>query len=408
MINAKRPEVLAPAGDAERLRAAVDFGADAVYVGSANFSMRSACKNFSADGLAESVEYAHKQGVRVYLTLNTLPRNDELEALPALLQDAQAAGVDALIISDLGVLDIVRQTLPDMEIHMSTQTGIVNYAAANMLYKLGARRVILARELSIEDIAEIRKNTPADLAIECFVHGSMCVSLSGRCLLSQYLTGRDANRGDCAQPCRWSYALTEEKRPGEFFEIQEAPEGSYILNSQDLCAIGLLDRLAEAGVDSFKIEGRAKSVFYTAVVTNAYRQASELLMKNAPYQPQPWMTAELDKVSHREYCTGFFLGRQNAGCHYETGSYMRSWKIIAVVRGRDPQGRLILEQRNRFYAGGTFDALIPKGRPVALELPCLYNENGESIDVAPHPKMTVLADCAADLPVGTLLRAPAD
>ncbi len=303
-----QPEILAPAGDWERFEAALDFGADAVYLGGTQFGMRAASAKFTPELLEKATRLAHQRGKRIYLTCNTLPRNQEIPLFEGFLEQAVACQVDALIVADLGLLALVRQYAPDMPIHMSTQTGIVNYAAANQLYQMGASRVVLARELSLDEIAEIRAKTPRELEIEAFVHGAMCMSFSGRCLLSSYLTNRDANRGACSQPCRWSYHLMEEKRPGQFFPVFEDEQGSYILNAKDLCMLPYLDKVVEAGVDSLKIEGRAKSSYYVSVVTNAYRQAMDLYLQDpARFQIPDWLLEEVYKVSHRQYCTGFFL-----------------------------------------------------------------------------------------------------
>ena len=269
----RKPELLAPAGDMERLQAAVKYGADAVYLGGTMFGMRAAPANFNKEQLVEAVEYCHARGVKVYLTCNVLPRNDELAELPEFLKDAEKAGVDALIISDIGVLAMAKKYVPDMEIHISTQSGIVNYETSKAFYDMGAKRIVTARELKMTEIAEIRKNIPDDMDIECFVHGAMCVSFSGRCLISNYLVGRDANRGECAQPCRWKYTLMEEKRPGQYFPVVEDDSGTYIMNSKDMCMIEHIPEMIKAGITSFKIEGRAKSAYYVAVVVNAYRKA---------------------------------------------------------------------------------------------------------------------------------------
>ncbi|MBQ4100542.1 MAG: U32 family peptidase, partial [Oscillospiraceae bacterium] len=294
----------------ERLVAAVTYGADAVYLGGKAFGMRAASANFSPDDLKTAVDFAHKNGVSVYLTCNTLPHNDEVEKLPDFFDAAKAAGVDALIISDIGVLMAAKKHLPDMEIHISTQAGIVNYLTANEFYNMGAKRVVLARELSLDEIKQIRDKTPPELDIEAFVHGAMCVSFSGRCLLSSYLIGRDANRGECAQPCRWSYRLVEEKRPDLYFPIEETQKGTYILNAKDLCMIEHIDKLVEAGITSLKIEGRAKSAYYVSVVANAYRLAVDEYLKNpVTYKTPDWLVTEVQKVSHRQYSNGFFFGR---------------------------------------------------------------------------------------------------
>ena len=302
-------EVLSPVGDTERFNAALKYGADAVYLGRKSFGMRSSPMNFDYEQLISAVNKAHEKGVKVYLTCNTLPRNNEIPEFQQFIEEAVSAKVDAVIVADIGLMALVKKFAPDMEIHMSTQTGIVNYVTATELYNMGAKRVVLARELSLEEIAEIRAKSPKDMEIEVFVHGAMCVSFSGRCLLSQYLVNRDANRGECAQPCRWSYHLMEEKRTDQFFPVFEDEKGTYILNAKDLCMIDHIDKLAEAGVSSLKIEGRAKSAYYVAVITNAYRMAVDEYYKNPNnFKLSDWIHDEVFKVSHRKYCTGFFFG----------------------------------------------------------------------------------------------------
>lgn len=393
-------ELLSPAGDMERLKSAILFGADAVYLGGASFGMRTAPKNFGED-LQEAVRYAHGHGVQVYLTCNILPHSDEIQRLPDFLQYAAGCGVDAFIISDLGALTVAKQAAPQVPVHISTQAGIVNYATANAFYEMGASRVILARELSLEEIAVIRAKTPKDLEIETFVHGSMCVSFSGRCLLSSYLTGRDANRGDCAQPCRWKYRLVEENRPGEFLPIEEQDGGTYILNAEDLCMIEYLPQLDEAGVTSFKIEGRAKSAYYTSVVTGAYRAAMDFTRHHVG-QPLPaWIVEELDKVSHRPYGTGFYFGE--AGQETVKGGYTRNYQVIAVAEGWK-EGRLTLTQRNRFFPGDVADCLPPREQPFFLTIEDLRDEEGNTVEAAPHPMQRLTVKCDRPVKPGTLLR----
>ena len=304
----KRPELLAPAGDRERFDSALMAGADAIYVGSTMFSMRSAPKNFDFESLKEICSLAHKKGVKIYLTMNTLPKNSEIPKLQSYVENTAAAGVDAFIVADIGVLKYCKTYAEQVDVHISTQAGIVNYLTANEFYSMGAKRIVTARELSLEEIAEIRAKTPKELEIECFVHGAMCVSFSGRCLLSNYLVGRDANRGECAQPCRWEYYLMQKDRQGNFFPIDNNNNGTYILNSKDMCMIEHIPDLVKAGVDSFKIEGRAKSAYYTAVITNAYRAAIDAYLKNPTdsFVPEQWIVDEVRKVSYREYCTGFY------------------------------------------------------------------------------------------------------
>ncbi len=403
-----RPEVLAPAGDAERLQAALDFGADAVYLGGQMFGMRANPANFDADGLHEAVKLAHARGVKVYLTCNTLPRSNELQFFPQFVETAVSAGVDAMIVADLGLLTMLRELAPDMPIHMSTQTGIVNYASANALYKMGARRVVLARELSLEEIREIRRNTPEDLEIEVFVHGAMCVSFSGRCLLSAYFTDRDANRGACAQPCRWKYALVEEKRPHLPMPIAEDSDGTYILNARDMCLIDHLDKLAEAGVTSFKIEGRAKSAYYVSVITNAYRMAMDHYLSDPDnYHLPEWMRDEVFKVSHRKYCTGFFFGHPNACQYYESGGYIRSCDVVGIVSHCE-NGIVYATQRNRFFAGDTVEILSPGRKPVVLKMDEIYNGDGERIETVNHAMMAFSFPCTEEFPENSIIRMETD
>lgn len=387
-------ELLSPAGDMECLEGAVDFGADAVYVGMKSLGMRASAKNFDGEGLAKGVAYAHERGVRVYLTCNTLPHNESFKELPNYLREADAAGVDALIVADLGVLDVVKETLPNMEVHMSTQVGVVNYRTALTLYNMGAKRVVLARELPLEEIAEIRAKTPRELEIEGFVHGAMCMSFSGRCLLSHYMTGRDANQGQCAQPCRWGYHLVEEKRPGEYYPVYEDESGSYILNAKDMCMLAHLDKLAEAGISSFKIEGRAKSSYYVSVVTNAYavglkacREAIKAGKSYSELLPE-WALSEVDKVSHRGYTPGFYMGPQADSQYYKNAGYIRQYDVVGIVIGWS-EDVLTIEQRNRFFRGNTLEIVQPGEAPVSFVAEELWDDKGVEIDVANHPKSVV-------------------
>ncbi len=395
------PEVLVPAGDMERLEAALRYGADAVYLGGKQHSMRSAPKNFTLEELAAGCKKAHAQGVRVYCTVNTLLKNEEVEALPAYLHDLADCGVDAVILADMGVLMLCRREVPELEVHISTQAGVTNYLTARELHKLGAKRVVLARELSLEEIRGIRQNTPPELELEYFVQGAMCVSFSGRCLLSNYFTGRDGNRGECAQPCRWRYHLVEETRPGQYFPISEEENGTYILNAKDLCLLPHLDKLRDAGVDSFKIEGRAKSAYYVAVAANAYRCAADLL-KNEVYTPPPWLLEEPDKLSHRPYCTGFLFGRPEDS-QQVPGGYIRTWEAAGVVEGWE-KGRLLCSQRNKFQLGDTLEALLPGKPPVKIPVEDLRNGEGEPIQATPHATMAFSLPWEEPLPAGTILR----
>ncbi len=404
MVNntVKRPEVLVPAGDMERLRAAVKFGADAVYLGGKHFTMRAAPANFDSQQLKEAVGFAHENGVKVYLTCNTLPRNGELELYPKFLAEAEEAGVDAVIVADLGLLTMTRKYAPDMEVHMSTQTGIVNYATANALYNMGVKRAVLARELSLKDIAEIRRNIPEDMELEVFVHGAMCVSFSGRCLLSAYLTGRDANRGACAQPCRWKYHLMEETRPGQYFPVEEDDSGTYIMNAKDLCMIDYIPDLIEAGVTSLKIEGRAKSAYYVSVAANAYRAGVDAYLEGKPL-PQ-WVHDEVYHVSHRDYCTGFFFGHPKDCQRYEDNSYIKRSDVVGVV-DECKDGVIYATQRNRFFAQDTIEILAPGREPYEISLGgVLYNGEGEAIETANHAMMKLRIPCSEVFPEGSVIR----
>ena len=404
MMNIQKPEILAPVGDFERLGFALDFGADAVYLGGTAFGMRAGSANFDFDPLKTTCELAHQRGVKVYLTCNTLPTNEEIAELPEYLKNAAACGIDALIVADVGVLMEAKRVVPDVEIHISTQTGVVNYLTARELYHMGAKRVVLARELSFDDIRCIRDNTPADLDIECFVHGAMCMSFSGRCLLSNYLLGRDANRGQCAQPCRWNYYLMEEKRPGLYFPIEERPEGSYILNAKDMCMIEHMDKLVKAGISSFKIEGRAKSFYYVAVVTNAYRQALDLYWQDPEnFQLPAWIEEETRKVSHRQYSTGFYFGRPEQGQFYENGGYVREWDVVAIVDGW-VDGTLHCTQRNKFLAGDEVEILAPGQKPVTMTVESITDADGVQQPSANHAMMKFTMPSAQQFPKGSIIR----
>ena len=397
-------EILAPVGDMERLYAALDFGADAVYLGGSAFGMRAASANFDAQTLKEACDVSHSRGKKVYLTCNTLPRNNEIIYFEGFVKDAVAAGVDALIANDIGVFSLIKKYAPDMEIHVSTQAGIVNFVTANEFYNMGAKRVVLARELSLEEIAEIRAKTPKDLEIECFVHGAMCVSFSGRCLLSQYLVNRDANRGECAQPCRWGYHLMEEKRTNEFYPVFEDEKGTYILNAKDMCMINHIDKLAEAGVDSFKIEGRAKSSYYVSVVTNAYRKAMDIYKANPNnFELPQWLKDEVFKVSHRAYCTGFFFGHPKESQYYENGGYIREYDVVAIV-DRCENGKIYAVQRNKFNKGDTVEVLSPDGEPITMTVENMYDEWDKEIDTANHATMKMSIKSDLIFPKNSIIR----
>lgn len=399
-------ELLSPAGDFERLKLALKFGADAVYLGGEQFGMRTNPSNFNADQLKSAVELAHSLGKKIYLTCNTLPRNQEMEYLPEFLKYAADIRVDAFIIADVGVMDLAKKYAPDVEIHMSTQVGIVNYQTANTLYDMGAKRIVTARELSLAEIKVIREKTPSDLEIEVFVHGAMCMSFSGRCILSDYMVGRDANRGDCAQPCRWKYSLVEETRPGQYFPVNQDESGTYIFNSRDLCMIEHIPEFVDAGVDSFKIEGRAKSEYYTAIVTYAYRNAIDEYLKNPSpdFKVPQWILEEMEKMSHREYTTGFNFGPMKNGQVLDNGGYIRKWDVCALYKDyRD--GRLVVDQRNRFYQGDILEVVEPGKKPYQIDVRELYNETaGEKADVANKATNTYSFKCEVPVSPDAIFR----
>ena len=383
---------------------AVLYGADAVYLAGEAFGMRAFAGNFSQEELPRAVAFAHDHGVRVHVTVNTMPRNDEADALPAYLERLQDAGADALILADLGAFTMAGRYAPRCERHVSTQAGVTNYAAARAWYDLGASRVILARELSLEEIREIRAKTPADLELEAFVHGAMCVSYSGRCVLSNYMTGRDASRGACAQPCRYQYYLMEEKRPGEYFPVFEDEKGTYIFNSRDMCMIDHIPQLMDAGLDSLKIEGRAKSAYYAAVVTGAYRHAIDAAASGQPLDPV-WRD-EVEHVSHRHYATGFYFGQP--GQYWENARYIRQWQVVALVLDCGEGGMATLTLRNKLAVGETVELVGPGLRPVSFTVPDMTDQAGEPIAEAKTPQMVFRTRLPCRAPAWSILRAARD
>ncbi len=363
---------------------ALRYGADAVYLSGQRFGMRAASGNFGIDELQIAAELCREHGARLYAACNTVMHGDDIKALPPFLEQLQSAGVDALIVSDLGAMALAKKYAPGLKCHVSTQAGVTNAESARAFFDLGATRVILARELTLGEIREIRDNTPGELEIETFVHGSMCMGFSGRCLLSNYLTGRDANRGACAQPCRWKYHLVEEKRPGEMQEITE-DGGTFLLNSRDLCMIDHVPELMEAGIDSFKIEGRQKSFYYAAVITNAYRQAIDAAVKGEALVPA-WLN-EVNKVSHRQYSTGFYFDAGGPGQYYEDAMYFSECDVVAVVEACDEDGLADLTQRNYFFQGDRLELLTPDDEPVSFVAELIYDAEGGMLDAVKHPMM---------------------
>ena len=397
-------ELLSPAGDMERLKMSVLYGADAVYLAGTDFGMRSFAGNFSAEELPLAVKFAHDHGVKVHVTVNTMPRNDEIVALPAYLERLNDAGVDALIVADLGAFTLAGKYAPNCERHISTQQSIANYECATAWYDLGAKRVVLARELSLSEISCIREKTPKELEIETFGHGAMCVSYSGRCLLSNYMTGRDSNRGACAQPCRYQYSLMEEKRPGEYFPVFEDEKGTYILNSRDMCMIDHLDDLMKVGVDCIKIEGRAKSAYYAAIVTGAYRHCIDDIAAGKPLDAT-WRD-EVDHVSHRIYSTGFYYGYP--GQYTENSRYLRDWQICAIVESCDENGLALCSLRNKFAAGAELEIVGPNLRPFPVVVGNMTDVDGVPLDEPRTPQMKFYLPLPKQVPPYTILRRSVD
>ena len=399
-----KPELLAPAGDMERLRMAVAYGADAVYLAGASFGMRAFAGNFDEHTIYDATRLCKEAGVRTHVTINTMPRGDEVEQLPRWLEILQDAGVDAVIVADLGAFRLAERYAPALERHISTQASVSNPVTARAWYELGAKRVILARELSLEEVSAIRRGTPPGLEIEAFVHGAMCVSYSGRCLLSNYMTGRDASRGACAQPCRYQYYLMEEKRPGEYFPVFEDEKGTYIMNSRDMCMIDHVGELMDIGLDSFKIEGRAKSAYYAAIVTGAYRHAIDAAWEGRPLEPI-WRS-EVDKVSHRHYSTGFWYGQP--GQFYEDARYIRDWQVCAIVEDCDGSGLATLSLRNKFAAGDQVELVGPNTEPFSFVAPVMETLDGLPLREPKTPQMKFKLQLDRPVPPLSILRRAVD
>lgn len=402
-------ELLSPAGDMEKLRFAFAYGADAAYLACEDYGMRAAAKNFTLDALREAAALKNSLGKKIYLTLNTVPTNADIDAMPAFLQSLQQIDIDAVIVADLGVLRLVKLYLPRLPVHFSTQAGIVNYESARMAHELGASRVVLARELCVEDIAAIRRNTPPELELECFVHGAMCMSFSGRCLISHYLTGRDANRGACTQPCRWEYALVEKTRPRLTFDLTENQFGTYLMNADDLNMAEHIDALLGAGVTSLKIEGRAKSFYYVASTAAAYRRAIDA-WRQAPhhYRCPSESIEELHKISHRPYSTGFYFGRENAVQTTDTADCVKPWTLLAVAEGEGRDGLTRFVQRGKMTQGDTVEILTPDGDVLTFTAGQIWNEEGQSVPSTPHAKMPFFLRVPMSVPPMSILRKKAD
>lgn len=403
----KKPELLAPGGSLEKLKAVIDYGADAVYIGGDAFSLRVAAENFSIDDMKEGLKYAHDRGKKVYLTANIIPHNRDLDKFEEYIKQIRPLGFDAVLIADLGLFDIMRTVAPQIPIHISTQANNTNYRSAMMWHKMGAERVVLGREMSFKEIAEFKEHIPPSLELEAFIHGAMCISYSGRCLLSNYMTGRNSNLGACAHPCRWNYSVVEEKRPGEYFDVEENERGTFIFNSKDLCTIEHIPQLINSGITSLKIEGRVKTAFYAATVVGAYRREIDRYFADPEnYKFNPEEMTELRKVSHRPYTTGFYFGRPDSDAQvYETSSYIRDYELTAIVTGYDKEtGRITLSQRNRFFEGDEIEIMQPGKSYITITAEDMRDEKGQPITVAPHAQQIVSMKAPEEICVGAMLR----
>ena len=405
----KKPELLAPAGNLEKLKMAVIYGADAVYLGGENFGLRAGAKNFTLKQLTEGIKFAHDRGKRIFLTLNIIPHNEDLVGLPEYVAKLKELSLDAVIISDPGVLKIVRNIIPEMEIHLSTQASITNYAAVNFWYEQGIRRIILARELSLKEIKEIIKKSPPDMKIETFVHGAMCISYSGRCLLSNYMVGRDANRGDCAHSCRWRYYLMEETRPGEYFPVFEDERGTYIFNSKDLCMIEHIPSLIEAGISVFKIEGRMKSSYYVATVVKAYRHLIDSYFSKPKeyFGAEKWLD-EIKKVSYRYFTTGFYFAKPGGKeQRYDSSAYIKTYDFVGLILDYNSDNQMaVIEQKNRVFAGDEIEIFAPDDDFFTQKIEKMWDKDGEEIEVAPHAKQIIRMKMSKPVKPWYIIRKP--
>ncbi len=405
--NGRNIELLIPASSLEVLKVAVMFGADAVYIGGEAFGLRAKAKNFSLEEMKEGVEFAHAHDVKVYVTANILAHNKDLDGAREYFEELKQVGMDALIISDPGMFTIAKEVLPDVDIHISTQANNTNYATFNFWYKMGARRVVTARELSLEEIKTIRKNIPDDLEIETFIHGAMCISYSGRCLLSSFMAGRDANQGACTHPCRWKYSVVEESRPGEYMPVYENERGTFIFNSKDLCMIEHIPELVEAGIDSFKIEGRMKTALYVATVARTYRLAIDDYLRNPEYYRSriPFYKSEISKCTYRQYTTGFFFGKPDKDTQiYDSNTYEHEYTYLGIAGDCNGDGLYSVEQRNKFSVGETIEVMKPDGTNIECSVIEIKDDEGNSMECAPHPKQKLWINLGTKLDRYDILR----
>lgn len=403
----RKTELLIPAGSLEVLKTAVIYGADAVYIGGEAFGLRAKAKNFSNDEIRQGILYAHERDVKVYITANILAHNQDLQEVENYFEELKECKPDALIISDPGVFTIARRVLPDMELHISTQANNTNYGTFRFWYELGAKRVVSARELSLEEIGEIRARIPEDMEIESFIHGAMCMSYSGRCLLSNYFTGRDANRGACTHPCRWKYAVVEETRPGEYMPVYENERGTFLFNSKDLCMIEHVPEMLKAGIDSLKIEGRMKTALYVAAVARTYRRAIDdyLTAPELYYDNLEWYKSEIGKCTYREFTTGFYFGKPDETTQiYDSNTYVKNYTYLGTAAGVDERGFCRIEQKNKFSVGEWIEVMKPDGRNVMAEVKAIYDGEGQSLDSAPHPKQLLYVDLEGQAAEHDILR----
>ena len=403
----KRPELLVPASSLEVLKVAVIFGADAVYIGGEAFGLRAKAKNFSMDDIREGIAFAHAHNVKVYITANILAHNADLEGVRGYFEELKEVGPDALIISDPGVFMIAREVCPEIDIHVSTQANNTNYATFNFWYQQGARRVVTARELSLVELKQIRENIPDDLEMETFIHGAMCISYSGRCLLSNYFTGRDANHGACTHPCRWKYSIVEETRPGEYMPVYENERGTFIFNSKDLCMIEHIPEMFDTGVDSYKIEGRMKTALYVATVARTYRKALDDYMEDPELykKSMPWYLDQISNCTYRQFTTGFFFGKPDENAQiYDSNTYVKEYTYLGIVGEQNADGLYRIEQRNKFSVGEVIEVMKPDGQNIEVTVQKILNEEGEAMESAPHPKQVLYIDLGHTLEQYDILR----
>ncbi len=403
----RKTELLIPAGSLEVLKTAVIYGADAVYIGGEAFGLRAKAKNFTNDDIREGIAFAHKHGVKVYITANILAHNDDLSGVEEYFNELKEIKPDAVIISDPGVFAIAKRVIPDMELHISTQANNTNYGTYLFWHQLGAKRVVSARELSLAEIKEIRGKIPEDLEIESFIHGAMCMSYSGRCLLSNYMTGRDANQGACTHPCRWKYSIVEEKRPGEYMPVYENERGTYIFNSKDLCMIEHIPEMMDAGIDSFKIEGRMKTALYVATVARTYRKAIDDYNKDPELYKanMDWYRSEIGKCTYREFTTGFYFGKPDETTQiYDNNTYVKNYTYLGTVLAVDERGYARIEQKNKFTVGETIEVMKPDARNLEAVVKAIYDENGNNLESAPHPQQILYVELNVEMEPYDILR----